>query len=80
MSKVKVFLDSAGIREMLKSAGMQQVISAYCERVERNAGGDGYEITVQAGRNRTVGEVHAISDEAVRDVFRNNSLLKALHK
>lgn len=80
MSKVKIVLNSAGIREMLKSDGAQALITQYCETVQRNAGGEGYEISVQVGRNRTVGEVHAVSKEALNDVFKNNALLKALHK
>lgn len=80
MNRVTIKLNSAGIRELLKSDEMQAVIKTYCDRVAKNAGGSGYNVNVRAGRRRTVGEVHAMTTKALDDTFKNNTLLKALHK
>ena len=80
MNKVAIKLNSAGIRALLKSDEMQAVIKTYCDRVAQNAGGSGYNVNVRAGRLRTVGEVHAMTTQALNDTFQNNALLKALHK
>lgn len=80
MNNVTIKLNSAGIRELLKSDEMQAVITEYCNRVAQNAGGSGYNVNVRAGRKRAVGEVHAMTTKALDDTYKNNSLLKALHK
>lgn len=54
--KVKVELNSAGVRSLLKSKEMQALLTEKCANIAGNSGGD-YEIYV-AG-TRAVGEVHS---------------------
>lgn len=72
----KFELNKSGVRELLKSAEMAEVIDEYTSRVADNAG-NGYGHNVQTA-NRAVGRVFAESAEAERDNSENNTLLKAL--
>lgn len=78
MSDVRIVLNSAGIRELLKSPEIQQAIEEVCTTVAANAG-DGYGHNVQVGKNRTVGRVYTATKTAKIDNYTNNTLLKALH-
>ena len=79
MSKnFKFELNGSGVRELLISAEMKQIITEATNIVQKNAGG-GYEGNVQVG-NRAVGRVYAADYLARLDNYKNNTLLKALHK
>lgn len=83
MSKILCFeLNTAGVREMLQSEGMQVVIQNYTDRVLENCGGAsaGYSADVRVGKNRAVGRVSADSASALRQNEDSNSLLKGLHR
>lgn len=80
MNNFYIKLDYRGLNEMRNSDGMKKVIQSYCERVAQNAGGDGFATDVITGRRRAVGEVRTVTEAAARDCFKNNKLLKALHK
>lgn len=77
MSDFRFELDSAGVRELLQSSEMVDVISSITATVAGNAG-DGYEYDTQV-HNRVVGRVWAESKEAKRDNEDNNTLLRSLH-
>ncbi len=79
MNRITFKLNKQGVGELLKSDGMQAVIEGYCETVRQNAGGRGYATDSRKGRNRIVGEVRTDTEEATRECFKNNTLLKALH-
>lgn len=79
MSKIKFELNSEGVRELLRSSEMANICREYAEAVQGRAGGDGYEVTTHTGKNRVNASVHAVSDEALHDVYNENSLVKALH-
>lgn len=68
----------AGIRELLRGEAMQGVLKEYAAAVERRVG-DGYEVTTFVGKGRANASVHAVSREALREVYKDNVLLKALH-
>lgn len=77
MSKVEIELNSAGIRELLKSAEIQ----GYCEELARGVAsraGDGYEVDTMVGKTRVNASVYAATKEANKDNLKNNTLLKAL--
>ena len=78
MSKFKFVLNSSGVRELLQSTEMKTIIQEATNRVTSNAG-SGYEGNVQVA-NRVVGRVFASDWKARRDNYKNNTLLKALHK
>lgn len=77
MAKVEVKLNSAGVRELLKSQEMMNI----CEK-RANAAlgklGDGHVVTTMVGKTRVNAEIAAESYEAMRDNLNNNSILKAL--
>lgn len=77
MSKTKVKLNSAGVRELLKSKEMQEVITEHATSIKGRAG-DGYEQDLQVGKNRANAMVWAETSKAKSENFENNTLLKAV--
>ncbi len=74
-SKVKVELNSAGVRELLKSAEIMSECKSAAEIIRTNYGG-ATELEEFVGQNRVNVAVVAPFDEASRD----NELLKAVHE
>jgi hypothetical protein len=79
MGNVKVKLNSAGIQELLKSSEVSAMVSDIAAGVASNAGA-GFEVDVQPGKFRAIARVKPATKEAENQVYRNNVLLKALHK
>jgi hypothetical protein len=79
MARVKVVLNSAGIQELLKSDGVTGMIAEAAQKVASNAG-DGFEADVRPGKFRAIARIQPVTKEAKNQVYRNNVLLKALHK
>lgn len=79
MSNIKFKLDSSGVAELMKSEGMQAVLTEHASAV-RNAAGDGYEQDIYVGKNRANAMVRASTYQAKKDNLKNNTLLKALNK
>lgn len=78
MSKsVKIKLNSAGVREVLKSAAIQQECIRQAQIVQSRAG-TGYETQTRTYPERTGAVIKAVTKEARRDNRKNNTLLKAL--
>jgi hypothetical protein len=79
---MKTFVrDSAGIKELLRSAGMADMISGHASRVRSSADsmdGTAHESEVRVGRGRAVGYVRVADGESYRSNLRSNTLLKAL--
>ena len=76
MSRVDFKLNRAGVRELLRSGEMASICREHANKV-KNAAGDGYEVTTYTGRNRVNASVHAETDEARKDNYENNTVLKA---
>lgn len=74
MSSFQFKLNRAGVRELMQSEAMQNVLISHASAVKQNAG-DGYDVYV--GRNRANVRVGTRSDSAKRDNMDNNTLLKA---
>lgn len=77
MAKVKIELNTSGVRELLKSSEMK----AECEKHAKQALGklgDGYMVTTHTGKNRVNASIYAESYRARRDNMENNTILKAL--
>ncbi|WP_162012500.1 hypothetical protein AB6M97_02040 [Streptococcus hillyeri] len=79
MSKVKFKLNSAGVRELMKSEQMQSILRAEASKVANRAG-EGYEQDIYVGKTRANAMVRATTYQAKKDNLRNNTLLKALSK
>lgn len=77
MAKVKVELNPAGVRELLRSPEMVSVCQEYANTAISKLG-SGYESTTRIGRNRCNADIAAVTIEAKIDNLKNNSILKAL--
>lgn len=76
---MKFKLDSAGVRELMKSAEMQAILTEEASAIQNRAG-DGYEQDIYVGKNRANAMVRASTYQAKKDNLKNNTLLKALSK
>lgn len=75
MSKVRLELNRAGVRELLRSPEMQAVLKARADTVKDRCG-DGYESYV--AQTRAVAVVETATPEAYNDNSAHNTLLKAV--
>ena len=74
---MKIELNSAGVREMLKSPEMQALLKERASEAAERAG-EGYDSDVFVGRNRANAAVFATTKKAQRDNLKNNTILKSL--
>ena len=78
MADFKFELNSAGVRELLQSPEMLNVLKEYAEGIKGRAG-DGYEVSAfSPGKTRVNASVYAATEKAQRDNLENNTLLKAV--
>jgi hypothetical protein len=77
MNNVKIKLDSAGVRELLKSQGIAGKCQEIAQRVA-SAAGDGYEASLRKYPERTGAAIHPDGAKAYYDNLRNNTLAKAI--
>lgn len=77
MSKVKIELNRAGVRELLQSSEIMAALEK--EASQRAAGlGPGYSVNTYVGKNRCNAEILAETEEAKQDNLDNNTLLRAI--
>lgn len=74
MDKVRIELNREGVRELLRSEEVQQMLAAEA----RSRMPDGCQVDTQAGTNRANARITAVTDAARRDNLKNNTLLKAI--
>lgn len=77
MSNSKFKLNSSGVRQLLQSAEMQNVLAAKATEIKTRAG-DGFEQDTYVGKTRANAMVYADTYEAKRNNSKNNTLLKAV--
>lgn len=77
MNNVEIELNSPGIADLLRSPEMKAICKEQADNVARRCG-EGYEVDTYVGKGRVNAMVYASTKEAVRDNYRNNTLLKAL--
>lgn len=77
MSKTKIELNSAGIKELLKSKEITTQVNEIASGVANRAG-EGFEINSRIGANRAVATVYAATPKAFYSNLKNKTLLKAL--
>lgn len=77
MSKMQFKLNRAGVADMMKSDGMQKMLTEKASTI-RDRCGDGYEQDIYVGKNRANAMVRAETYEAKKDNAENNTLLKAV--
>ena len=77
MAKEGFVLNKPGVRKLLRSDEMKAVCNTHARTICARCG-DGYNVSTYTGRNRANASVFAESASAKRDVFENNTILKAL--
>lgn len=77
MSKVKVVLNRAGVRELLRSKEMMAICKEHADAAVSRLG-PGYESDTYTGTNRVNASVAAVSQKAKRQNMKENTILKAL--
>ena len=77
MSKFKVELNKAAVKELLKSQEMQNILTEKASGI-RNRCGDGYSQDILVGKNRANAMVKADTAKARSDNSENNTILKAV--
>ena len=75
MGNFKFELNRSGVRELLKSSEMQDVLMNYAKGISARAGA-GY--SVHIGSNRANVSVQTDTKEAAKDNLDNNTLLRRL--
>ena len=75
MSDFKFVLNRAGVRELMQSQEMQDVLVEFAGQVAENAG-DGYDVYI--GTNRANVSVVTATDEAMADNLDHNTLEKSI--
>ena len=78
MSKMQFKLNSAGIRELLRSTEISNACREHANKVAGRCG-SGYEVSTYKGTNRANASVVAVTEEAIRENYENNTLEKALY-
>lgn len=76
MAKVKIELNSSGIRQLLKSEEMGQMLKQQAEQVRARCG-SGYSTDLYQASSRVIAGVFAETAEAAKQNSRENTLLKA---
>lgn len=77
MAKVKIELNSSGIRQLLKSEEMGQMLKQQTEQVRARCG-SGYSTDLYQASSRVIAGLFAETAEAAKQNSRENTLLKAL--
>lgn len=79
MSKTTFKLNSAGVRQLMQSGEMQNVLKDEATII-KNSAGDGYEQDIYVGKTRANAMVYANTYQAKKENLKNNTLLKAVNK
>lgn len=77
MANVEIELDSAGIRELLQSAGMMQICASHAKS-GLSACGEGYEVDTYVGKTRVNAMLRAVTPAAKADNAKNHTIEKAI--
>ena len=77
MARLKIKLNSAGVRELLKSQEIRNVVETEAAKKARQAG-EGYSSEIHVGQKRLYANIFPETRKAVRDNFENNTLEKVI--
>ena len=73
----KFELNKEGVRQLLSGSKMQNIVSAYGERVQK-AAGEEYDVDVKSNKDRCFVRVSPSTPHAYNSDRKHNTLLKAL--
>lgn len=79
MSKVRVKVHSAAARSLLNSGEVKADLGRRAGAISA-AAGEGYQASVQAGRNRARASVITGDYQSIKDNAKNNTLLRSLDR
>ena len=77
MSKVRIELNSAGVRELLRSQPIADVLAEHAAAIAGRCG-EGYAHDTHMTPGRVVASVYTETPEAMADNLRENTLLRAM--
>lgn len=77
MSKTKIELNSAAVRQLLKSSEMEAGIGALASGIASRAG-EGYASDTRQMPTRVIASAYTDSTQAMEDSAENNTLLKVM--
>lgn len=77
MGKVKVSLNSAGVRELLLSDEVMSACTEQAEKISAKAG-EGFGINTRKGKRRAIAQVKTETVSAYFKCLKENTLLKCL--
>ncbi|MCR5451949.1 MAG: hypothetical protein K6F00_04905 [Lachnospiraceae bacterium] len=77
MAKVRVVLNTEGVRDLLRSKEMMDVCQEYANNALGKLG-DGYEVTTHTGTNRVNAQVAAVTYAAKKENLSDNTIIKAV--
>lgn len=77
MSNIRVKLNKAGVRELLKSGEVMAMLEQEAQK-RASAAGNGYTVNTYVGRNRCNAEILAETQAAKRDNLQNNTLVRVI--
>ncbi len=77
MSDVKIVLNSAGVRELLRSEEIQAACTQEAMKIKQRLG-KGYAVSSHRGKNRVNASIYTKDPRAKADNLKNNTVLKAL--
>ncbi|MBO7670898.1 MAG: hypothetical protein J6S60_09950 [Oscillospiraceae bacterium] len=75
--KPRFELNRAGVRELLRSPEVQDMLLAEAETRAAPLG-DGYAVDAVVGKNRVTVRIKAVSSKARREAYKDNTLLQAI--
>lgn len=76
-NSVRIELNSAGVRELLKSSEMQNIVKSKADEIQSRCG-TGYVTDTYNAGTRVIASVATSDYESMQDQYENNTLLKAL--
>lgn len=77
MSKVKVELNTKGVRQLLKSHEMKNIVGDIAQNIA-NGAGEGYESDIKYMGTRVIASAYTATEKAMKDNKKNNTLRKAV--
>ena len=77
MSKFDFVLNEAGVRQLLKSNEVKSTIGDIARQISSSAG-EGFNVEIHTGEKRAYANVIPVTEQAQREVYNHNVLVKAL--
>ena len=77
MANVRIELNSAGVRELLRSAEMAAICKSYADGIAARAG-EGYASDTYMAQTRVIASAYTATQKAYDDNKKHNTLLKAV--